>query len=84
MSNIAVLSQVLVVDFIFLEGNIMKFTFYRLCLNSYDQEYEAPLMSISFSSSQSSSSGASRAIEAFQAHMNVTNWNDIAHYYKCW
>lgn len=56
----------------------MKFTFYRYAHTADGPVYKSPLMCITVAGSIYENSAKEHAIKAFETHMKVNNWYELA------
>lgn len=61
---------------------MMKITFYKRTLNSYDQPYDSTLMSFVYPSTISEERAIEEAKKAFQKECKCDNWQEIADFYR--
>lgn len=60
----------------------MKVTFFRSALNSNGDVYKMILMSVVLGVDVDKVQGISNAINAFEEHMGVSHWQEIAEFYE--
>ncbi len=62
-------------------GEIMKITFFKRALNTFNKPYDSPLGSYNFPNHVSEERAIEEAIKQFQADFKCADWKEIADYY---